>query len=118
MELQSDKGKTVAILSYITIIGFIIALVMNNDKQNKSDLGVFHLRQALGIYLTGVVLSIAQGIFLFIPFLGWIINLAITLSLIALFVFWILGLIAAVNSEKKAVPFVGKFYQDLFGSIG
>ena len=118
MELQSDKGKTVAILSYITIIGFIIALVLNNDKQNKSDLGVFHLRQALGIYLTGVVLSIAQGIFLFIPFLGWLINLAITLSLIALFVFWILGLIAAINGEKKAVPFVGKLYQDLFGSIG
>lgn len=118
MELQSDKGKTVAIISYITIIGFIIALVLNNDKQNKSDLGVFHLRQALGIYLTGIVLSIAQGIFLFIPFLGWLINLAITLSLIALFVFWILGLIAAINAEKKAIPFVGKLYQDLLGSIG
>jgi uncharacterized membrane protein len=118
MELQSDKGKTVAILSYITIIGFIIALVMNNDEQNKSDLGVFHLRQALGIYLTGIVFSIAQGIFLFIPFLGWIINAAIMLSMLALFVFWILGLLAAINSEKKAVPFVGKLYQDLFGSIG
>jgi uncharacterized membrane protein len=117
MELQSDKGKTVAILSYITIIGFIIALVMNNDQNNKSDLGVFHLRQALGIYLTGIVLSIAQGIFLFIPFLGWIINAAISLSMIALFIFWILGLISAVNSEKKAIPVVGDLYQSLFSSI-
>jgi uncharacterized membrane protein len=118
MELQSDKGKTVAILSYITIIGFIIALVMNNDEQNKSELGVFHLRQALGIYLTGIVFSIAQGVFLFIPFLGWIINVAIMLSMIGLFIFCILGLISAINGEKKAVPIVGDMYQKLFGAIG
>jgi uncharacterized membrane protein len=91
---------------------------MNNDEQNKSELGVFHLRQALGIYLTGIVFSIAQGVFLFIPFLGWIINVAIMLSMIGLFIFCILGLISAINGEKKAVPIVGDMYQKLFGAIG
>ncbi len=48
---QEDPGKTVAILSYCTLIGFIIALVLNGEQKNKSELGVFHIRQALGIFL-------------------------------------------------------------------
>lgn len=115
MHIENNKGKTVAILSYITIIGFIIALVMNNDEQNKSDLGVFHMRQALGIHLTAIAFSFVQFILLAIPIVGWLANLAITLGIL---VFWILGLIAAINSEKKAVPILGPVYQNLFAGIG
>lgn len=112
-----DPGKTVAILSYITIVGFIIALVMNNDDRNKSELGVFHLRQSLGIILTVLVLILSGSVFAFIPFLGWIIDAAITISLVALFIFWILGLVSAINQEKKEVPIIGGFIQDLFKGI-
>lgn len=117
MEVQQDQGKTVAILSYITLIGLIIAFILHNDDKNKSELGAFHLRQAIGIFATGMALSIAQFIFVFIPFLGWLINVALTLSMVALFVFWILGIISAINQEKKEVPFVGAFYQNLFSGI-
>lgn len=117
MEVQQDQGKTVAILSYITLIGLIIAFILHNDDKNKSELGAFHLRQAIGIFATGMALSIAQFIFVFIPFLGWLINVALTVSMIALFVFWILGIISAINQEKKEVPFVGAFYQNLFSGI-
>lgn len=117
MEVQQDQGKTVAILSYITLIGLIIAFVLHNDDKNKSELGAFHLRQAIGIFATGIALSMAQFIFVFIPFLGWLINVALTVSMVALFVFWILGIISAINQEKKEVPFVGGFYQNLFNGI-
>jgi uncharacterized membrane protein len=117
MEVQQDQGKTVAILSYITLIGLIIAFVLHNDDKNKSELGAFHLRQAIGIFATGIALSMAQFIFVFIPFLGWLINVALTVSMVALFVFWILGIISAINQEKKEVPFVGAFYQNLFSGI-
>ncbi len=117
MEVQQDQGKTVAILSYITLIGLIIAFILHNDDKNKSELGAFHLRQAIGIFATGMALSIAQFIFVFIPFLGWLINVALTVSMVALFVFWILGIISAINQEKKEVPFVGAFYQNLFSGI-
>ena len=117
MNIQQDQGKTVAILSYVTLIGLIIAFVLHNDEKNKSELGAFHLRQAVGIFATGVALSMAQFIFVFIPFLGWIINAASILCMIGLFVFWILGLISAINQEKKEVPFVGAFYQNLFSGI-
>lgn len=117
MEVQQDQGKTVAILRYITLIGLIIAFILHNDDKNKSELGAFHLRQAIGIFATGMSLSIAQFIFVFIPFLGWLINVALTVSMVALFVFWILGIISAINQEKKEVPFVGAFYQNLFSGI-
>ena len=45
------EDKTVAILAYITLIGFIIAIVLHGQK--KTALGAFHLRQMLGIFLTG-----------------------------------------------------------------
>jgi len=117
MEVQQDQGKTVAILSYITLIGLIIALVLHNDDKNKSELGAFHLRQAIGLFTTSIALSMAQFVFVIIPFLGWIINAASILCMIALFVFWILGFISAINQEKKEVPFVGAYYQNLFSGI-
>lgn len=112
-----DPGKTVAILSYITLIGFIIAIVMHNDEKNKSELGAFHLRQAIGIFCLGIAMSIAQIIFLVIPIIGWLISGALSLGMIALFVFWILGLISAINQEKKEIPFIGSFIQNLFSGI-
>jgi len=114
---QNDPGKTVAIISYITIIGFIIAIVMHNDNKNKSELGAFHIRQALGIFITGFSLMIISLIFANIPGLNWIIAILAQISYIGLFVFWILGLIAAVNAEKKALPLIGDFYQNLLKGI-
>ena len=114
---QDDPGKTVAILSYCTLIGFIIAMVMNADQKNKSELGVFHIRQALGLYITSFSMMIASFILIFIPVLGWIIVMLINLCYIGILIFWILGLIGAINSEKKLMPLVGAFYQNLLKGI-
>jgi uncharacterized membrane protein len=52
---------------------------------------------------------------MFIPFLGWSLNLAISLGLL---VFWILGLVAAVNAEEKPIPLLGDLFQKWFSAIG
>ena len=114
MEIQNDQGKTVGILAYCTLIGFIIALILNGDQSNKSSLGTFHIRQALGIFLTSFSIGIASMVLVFIPILGWLVIMG---AYITVFIFWILGLIAAINGEKKVVPILGVFYQDLFKSI-
>jgi uncharacterized membrane protein len=95
-----DEGKTIAIISYITWVGWIIALIMNMDKKN--DFAKFHLRQALIIWL-GSLLA-------WIPFIGWIWGLV-------LFVLWIIGLVAAVNGERKEVPLLGPLAQDWFKGL-
>ena len=107
METTSDNGKTVAIIAYITLIGWIIALVMNNG--NKTALGSYHIRQSLGIMCVGVILSIVIS-FVGISILSWIVQLAIL-------VFWILGLISAVQGEMKPVPVLGEQFQEWFKGI-
>ena len=49
----ATEDKTVAILCYVTILGFIAAIFM--QQSHKTQLGAFHLRQMLGMVLTGVV---------------------------------------------------------------
>src|SRR5262249_33502834 len=103
----ADEDKTVAIIAYLTLIGFIIALVMFGSKKPK--LGAFHLRQTLGFVVTGF----AVGIVGVIPILGW---LLLILAMPCFFVLWIMGIISAVNGQLKPVPVVGPLYQKWFAN--
>jgi uncharacterized membrane protein len=94
-------GRTKAIIAHITIVGWIIALILNNN--DKDDFARFYIRQMLGLYLTGIVLSL-------IPRIGLILS-------VVLFVFWIMSLIAAIQGERKETPVLGKYYQDWFRSL-
>ena len=99
---MTKNDKLVAILSYITIIGWIIAFFLN--RSNKSDLGRFHLRQALLLIIAGLIVA-------FIPtFVSWILQILI-------FVLWILGLVYAIQGKKKEIPLVGHLAQDWFKGI-
>jgi uncharacterized membrane protein len=109
---SSTEDRTVAILAYITLIGFIIAIVMHSSK--KTTLGAFHLRQILGLFVTGLVIWLPCLIISFIPFVNILMVLVWPLIGITLFVFWILGLIAAVNGQLKPLPVVGEHYQKWF----
>lgn len=112
----ADNSKTVALLSYITIIGWIIALVMNSNQ--KSSLGAYHLRQTIFLYIISVVFYVARIVLLFIPYIGWMIYYLLLFVSIGLFVLWILGLISAINGEQKPMPIIGKKAQELFHGIG
>lgn len=107
-EVSKSDGKTIAIISYITLIGWIIAYIMH-DK-DKTDLGAFHLRQSLGIIVTAIALSVVSSV-VGISILSWIIQVAIL-------VFWILGFVGAVQGEKKLVPLLGAQFQQWFKGIG
>ena len=100
-EVLSD-GKNVAIIAHITIIGWIIAFVMNNGEK-KSEYGSFYIRQMLGLSILGLILN-------FIPVVGQILSLVI-------FVFWIMSIIGAFSGSKKLTPFLGQYFQDWFKSL-
>lgn len=99
--MNNSDAKVVAIISYITLLGWIVAIILHNN--NRSQLGAYHLRQSLGLMLTMAVLW-------FIPIIGWLLNFV-------LFIFMIIGLIYASQEEQKPVPVVGEFYQNLFKGI-
>ena len=106
--------KTIAWVSYITLIGWIIALVTYNSSNDKSSLAKFHLRQSFGIFATGIAFYIVMIMMIFVmPFFFFI----IPFIGIAVFILLILGLVAAVNGEEKPVPLLGDFYQKTFTFI-
>ena len=105
------EDKTVAIIAYLTLIGFIVAIIIHMNKKTK--LGAFHLRQVLGFVLTGIAVVFCEFVLIFIPILGWLCILALWVSMLVL---WILGLVAAINGQMKPMPVVGPLYQKWFGT--
>ncbi|MFT5891604.1 MAG: putative membrane protein [Dokdonia sp.] len=107
MATPTSDEKTTAIITYITIIGLIIGVIMNSSK--KSDFASYHIRNMLGLSLISIALSL----------LNWvgIPSLLINILYIALFVLWVLGFVGAIQGEKKEIPVVGKFFQDWFKSV-
>ncbi|HZW76831.1 MAG TPA: hypothetical protein VFF21_00845 [Flavobacteriaceae bacterium] len=103
------EGKTIAIIAYLTLIGLIIAFIMNNDKKNS--FASFHIRQVIGIGVTGLALGVVN----IIPILGWIVSI---FGSIFLMILWIIGLIGALNGQRKPVPVLGYKYQEWFKGIG
>ena len=105
-------GKSIAIISYFTWIGWIIAFVMFNS--NKSQLAAYHIRQSLLLMILGILCYIVQIMLVFIPFIGWAI---IFLLWIGLVVLWVLGLVAAINGQEKPMPVIGAMAQNIFSGI-
>jgi len=108
MENQTVKeGKTIAIISYLWIIGLIIAFVMNNNKRNY--FASFHIRQMTGLAL----ISVLNGWVIY-KFIGaW----ASGIIGLVLFVLWVIGIIGAIQGEEKKVPLLGDQFQDWFKNI-
>lgn len=105
---DTNNGKTVAIVSYITIIGLVVALVMNS--KSATNLGRFHIRQSIGI----TVLAIASSVLGFIPLIG---NIVFALVGLVILIALILGIVSAVKGEEKELPFLGSYFQKWFNMI-
>ena|SRR5687767_15654728 len=107
-------AKTIAWLSYITIIGWIVAYVNHSNALVKSPLATFHLRQSFGLMVAYFAVWIVSLMLIFIiPFLGTV----IWLLYIVILVFWVIGLINAINGEQKPLPVIGLQFQQWFNFI-
>lgn len=103
--------KTTGIVSYIGLIGLIIAFVMDKDK---SPFSRFHIRQNIGINILWVVLWILSII---LGSISSILGLIVWVLFLFPFVLWVIGIIGAVQGEKKLVPVLGDKFQEWFKSI-
>ena len=104
MNKTVEDGKAIAIISYLTWIGLIVAFILNADKKNV--FAKWHIRQALLLMIIATVCSLV----FWVPILGW------TLA-VALFILWLIGLVSAIQGEEKLVPIIGKFAQEWFKSL-
>jgi uncharacterized membrane protein len=102
-----DEGRTIAIISYILIIGVLIALSMNSENKNK--FASFHIRQGLGLTVTFIILGVSISFFesIFIAASMWVF-----ISILALY-----GLFCAALGKTIMIPLLGPLYQNLFKSL-
>lgn len=99
---EVKNAKLVAILSYIFIIGIIWYFV---DKEvQKSSLAKHHVQQGIVLVLTSLAINFVGGV---IPILGWLIILP--LGNLVVFVFWVFGLVYALQEKEKNIPLIGQF---------
>jgi uncharacterized membrane protein len=101
-----DK-KTLSIVSYITLIGWLIAYFSFKDKADKSSLEKFHLNQSLGLAIVSFGYGIATSIIAsIVPSIAMI----LTIGNLAIFVLWIIGIINASKEEEKPLPVIGGLF--------
>ena len=100
------EGKTLAIVSYCTFVGLIIALLMNLEKRNPFT--NFHIRQMLGLIIMLIVSNVTEK---------YISSLLGTTFWAITFVSWLYGVYNAFNEELKPIPFFGDLFQSWFKNI-
>ena len=107
MDNSADNEKTLGIVSYLTLIGTIIAMVQNSEK--RSAYVSFHIRQALGTMLLFFALGYPIGYFD-----SWMVSSAFYLFF---FILWIYGFMGAVQRQMNLIPVLGPFFQNFFKSL-
>jgi uncharacterized membrane protein len=108
MQNDIQKGKNTAIVAYMTIIGAVIAIFMNQEE-NKSEFGSFHIRQALGIFISFFLLGY---------FIGYVDSwMASGAFYLFYFILWIYGFLGDLQGKKMEIPLLGNFFQKLFKSL-
>jgi uncharacterized membrane protein len=108
-----DK-KTISIISYITIIGWVVGYVSHNNSAEKASLSRYHLKQSLGVAIIGIIAGIIFNVLaVAIPALA----LVFSLVSLAVVVLWVFGIINAVNQQEKPVPIVGAMFENKFDFI-
>lgn len=109
---MNDQSRTVAIVSYITIIGWIVALIMRQNEYPKSEFSRYHLRQSFGVQLILFASSMVRFVFAFLH-LGFIGNFVWIIGAII----WLIGLINAIQGDFKGIPFIGDWFEENFDFI-
>ena len=96
---EIQNNKIMAVLAYIGIL-FLVPLLAAKD----SKFARFHANQGLVLFLADILVGIASGILLWIPVIGWLISVLLS---IALLVFMILGIVNAAQGKAKELPLIG-----------
>ncbi len=114
------NNKTLALVSYITLIGWLISF-FSYKGQEKSSLVSYHLRQSLGLLITsfiyGIVVNIVVIILMSISPKLALIGSILSLGYLVFLILMIIGILNANKEEEKPLPLIGKMFEGKFNFI-
>ena len=99
-ESGDDKTLFAFLATFLSIIGFIIALIAKREDKYV----MFYAKQSLIVFIIALIAGIVQGFFVIIPVVGWFINFGLGVIVLVL---WILSWINSLSGSQKEVPVVG-----------
>jgi len=97
-----EKGKVLAAISYLSIIGLIVTYLANGRLKNEFT--KFHLGQAIRVFFVAIFLFIILGFIIKLTGLGFLFYLNL-----APFVLSILGILNAIDGKTTPLPIIGTF---------
>jgi uncharacterized membrane protein len=103
---MNDQSRLIATISYITLIGWVVALILRQNENPKSELGLFHLRQSFGVMILSFLASASNVLSVIsLGFLGNVLWLCIL-------IIWLIGLLGAIQGRFTKIPFIGDWMQE------
>jgi len=112
---STDNGKMAAIVSYITVFGWLISYFAMY-KAKKTALSTYHLRQSLLLHLITFVIwgalsmigaILAASVMSFLGYVFYIVAL----------IYIVLGILIANSNKQRPLPFLGESAQRMFSTI-
>jgi len=97
-----EKNKTMAVLAY-----FLFFLPLLTDAKD-SKFAKFHANQSLILVLACIGWSVVSA--LLTPILGLLLLMIAPFFGLAVFIFWLIGLINALNGKMKELPIIGQIH--------
>ena len=88
-----EENKSIAAVGYIWILCFIPLFLKRDSKFAQ-----FHAKQALVLFIVEVIV----GFIVWVPFIGWILGLAVL-------VLAIMGILQALQGNYWEMPLIGQF---------
>ena len=108
------SDKSLSIISYITLVGWLISFIVSTDQKPRNAIIVFHQKQSFGLFVTSILFSIiTQIIAAIVPSIAMILSL-VNLGFLALM---IIGILNANNEKQTPLPGIGVFFIDKFSFI-
>ncbi|MBQ9200299.1 MAG: DUF4870 domain-containing protein [Lachnospiraceae bacterium] len=99
------NARTAGIVSYITWVGWIIALIMGDQDD---EFVKHHLNQALILNICATVCSAISGALSWIPIIKAIAAIVFGFIGLVVFIMAIAGIISASNNSTKPLPVIGE----------
>ncbi|WP_158977736.1 DUF4870 domain-containing protein [Cellulophaga sp. L1A9] len=100
-QTTKEAGKTMAIISYVTLIGTLIAY-FSNQGDKKNEFVSFHIGQAVRIWILSFIISIVVYVLILVTSIG-----ALSYLSYAPWILAVLGAMNANNLKAEPVPVIG-----------
>ncbi|MFH1939370.1 MAG: DUF4870 domain-containing protein [bacterium] len=94
-----DRNLFAFLATFLSIIGFVIALIVKRDDKYV----MYYAKQSLVIFILALIAGSLTAMVGWIPIIGWIVSIGLN---VLIFIVWILSWVNALSGKQKEIPIV------------